>query len=104
MAIDYSVCPACNHRLTVAELNRDYILDGRRIQGVRECKRCKALFGICYKGDSYALVLPFMADGQAANDARGRERYFDFMTLGSEGIGRRHGWFDTATRKVTQIG
>jgi hypothetical protein len=33
-----------------------------------------------------------------------RCRYFDFTTIGSAGIDRRHGWFDVESRRVVQIG
>ena len=69
--------------------------------GVYECAKCGAIFGTCYKGESYGLVKPFFA---AQDPAPGEARYFDFTTLGSDGIGRRHGWFDPATKLITQVG
>ena len=69
--------------------------------GVYECAKCGAIFGTCYKGDSYSFVLPRFS---SITPPEGTERYFDFTTLGSEGIGRRHGWFDPSTKLVTQVG
>jgi hypothetical protein len=65
------------------------------------CAKCGALYGTCYLGESYQHVLPFLT----SNDVPATEwRYFDFTTLGSEGIEQRHGWFDPSTRHITQIG
>lgn len=68
--------------------------------GVYTCAKCEAIFGTCYLGDSYAYVLPRMAEGEPKQPLR----YFDFTTLGSAGVGRRHGWYDPATRLIHQIG
>jgi hypothetical protein len=68
---------------------------------VFECSKCGALFGSCYLGDSFMLVRPFMASSEVAHE---HMRYFDFSTLGSEGLGRRHGWFDVNTKLITQVG
>lgn len=85
-------CPACGGKRTKA--------DPERIQ-IRHCTRCEAIFGTCYLGDSYSLVLPYWADKEVAPE---KLRYYDFTTLGSEGIGRRHGWYDPETRLTHQIG
>lgn len=69
--------------------------------GVYICRKCEAVFGQCYKGDSYGIVLPFMT---ADKDATERQRYYDFTVLGSDGVTRRHGWFDPQTKLITQIG
>jgi hypothetical protein len=69
--------------------------------GIYECAACGAIFGTCYLGDSYGFVKPFFA---AAEVPAGQSRYFDFTTLGSNGVGRRHGWFDPATKLITQVG
>jgi hypothetical protein len=31
-------------------------------------------------------------------------RYYDFTTLSSQGIGRRHGWYNPATKLIVQTG
>ena len=87
----YTSCPACNGK-------RRKPTDST---GVFECRRCGALYGDCYKGDSYALVRPHMTTQDVPPE---RCRYFDFTVLGSDGISRRHGWFDPETRLIVQIG
>ena len=69
--------------------------------GVYTCAKCGAIFGSCYLGDSYSLVLPYFTPDPVSPE---RQRYFDFSTLGSTGLGRRHGWFDPETRLITQVG
>lgn len=68
---------------------------------IYECRSCGAVHGTCYLGDSYGIVKPFLS---AAPVPAEQLRYFDFITLGSAGVGRRHGWFDPATRNLVQIG
>jgi hypothetical protein len=83
-------CPACSGKRL------------RKVSGhvsVFECVRCEALFGTCYLGESYELVLPRWHRGPET-----KPRYYEFTTLGSEGVGRRHGWFEPTTRCITQTG
>jgi hypothetical protein len=87
----YQTCPACSAK----RRNRT------AHHSVFECRRCGAIYGTCWLGDSYGLVKPFFADELVPAE---RCRYFDFQTLGSAGIDRRHGWFDVQTRRVVQIG
>jgi hypothetical protein len=68
---------------------------------VFRCAKCEAIFGTCYLGDSYSYVLPYFAKAEVAPE---QTRYFDFTTLGSNGVGRRHGWFDPNTKLITQVG
>jgi len=68
---------------------------------VFECRRCGAIYGDCYKGESYAIVLPYMAEAEVPPE---RCRYYDLTVLGSDGVSRRHGWFDPDTRRIVQIG
>jgi hypothetical protein len=68
---------------------------------VYTCAACGAIFGTMYLGDSYAMVKAFMTSANVPSD---RQRYFDFTTIGSAGISRRHGWFDPETRLITQVG
>ncbi len=69
--------------------------------GVYRCGHCGALYGRCYLGDSYALVRPWLTSQTVPNDAI---RYFDFTCVGSQGVTRRHGWFDPATKMMVQEG
>jgi len=71
-----------------------------KVHGVYECPKCRSIFGNCYLGDSYLLVKPFL---EAPTEGV-EERYFDLTCLGSEGITRRHGWFNPQTKNITQIG
>lgn len=84
-------CPACSH-------TKGFTV---KMASVYECGACHALYGHCYLGDSYGYVLPFFAEASVPAE---RQRYFDFETLGSQGVGRRHGWFDPMTRRITQVG
>jgi len=65
------------------------------------CNACNAIFGECYLGDSYAIVLPFFVEKNVPAE---QTRYFDFMCLGSEGLMRRHGWYDPQSRRLVQSG
>ena len=89
--MSYPCCPAC---------------DGKRRNAtshptVFECRRCGALYGDCYLGDSHALVRPVLTGAAIPPE---RCRYFDLTVLGSEGLGRRHGWYDPETRLMVQVG
>ena len=56
-----------------------------------------------YLGDSYSIVKPYFAPN--ANEIPTEQtRYYDLTTLGSQGIGRRHGWFDPQSRYIVQTG
>lgn len=84
-------CPGCSGKGVVRKGTQIY-----------DCKSCGGVFGDCYLGDSYGIVLPrFSADGQVAD---ARAKYFDLTCLGSEGVTRRHGWFDPITKLITQVG
>jgi hypothetical protein len=88
----YDRCPACH--------------EGKRtthptLATIFTCQRCEALYGDCYLGESYSLVRPWFSKDPTADR---RARYFDFTTLGSKGVDRRHGWYDPTTRLITQVG
>jgi hypothetical protein len=84
-------CPACGHK-RARKTERAQIFT---------CAACNSISGTCYLGESYEMVLPYFTKDPAADS---RARYFDFITLGSNGIDRRHGWFDPDTRLITQAG
>ena len=85
-------CPACNRKRGIKEIEWNLIY---------ECPKCGAVFGTCYLGDSYKYVLPFFVDQEPDPET---VRYFDFTCVGAEGITRRHGWFDPATKRIVQVG
>ena len=88
-------CPACSHKL-------GYVAAEGRGQ-LHTCAKCGAIFGSLYLGDSYGVVKPYFHFNAEAVP-QDRIRYFDFTTLGSEGLGRRHGWYDTLTGLIIQVG
>lgn len=95
-------CPCCGKKVSIKDLNTPYIgKDGRKVNGVYEHSKCGAVLGSCYKGDSYAVYLPYWAPADTPLE---NWRYFDLEVLGSAGIERVHGWFDIETRKLTQVG
>ena len=86
------VCPSCGASR-----------DSRQVVGhvtVYVCGRCGSLHGSTYLGESYGLVLPYLT----ASVEGVAEFPFDFTTLGSTGVGRRHGFYQPSTRLVTQVG
>lgn len=83
-------CPLCGYR-------RGHKTN---VTQVYNCAKCGALHGECYKGDSYGLVLPmFDTQPQVVE-----EKYFDLLVIGSEGVSRRHGWYNPQTKRITQVG
>ena len=89
--MSYVECPCCggNRRKET------------KVRGVVECVKCGAVYGDCYLGESYEFVLPYFVNEEPPAEST---RYFDFVTLGSKGIDRRHGWFDPSTRRIVQVG
>ena len=88
-------CPACNNGRGLKEIEPFLVL---------KCPKCGAIFsGNCYLylGESYKYVLPFFAREEVPVE---KLRYYDFMCIGSEGIMRRHGWYDPETKLVHQVG
>lgn len=69
--------------------------------GTFECQKCGAIFGQCYLGESYELVEPFFTTENVPPE---KTRYYDIECLGSDGIKRRHGWFDPVTKLIVQVG
>jgi len=91
-------CPCCNASQTYSSEHKTH-------WQVRECRKCHALYtqgsSALYLGESYGLVRSQFTNDPAADD---RAVYFDFMTVGSKGLNRRHGWFDPETKLLTQVG
>ncbi len=88
-------CPACSSKSI--KLNE-------KINGVsfmKVCRKCDAVFGSCYLGESYQIAKPWMSQVEPPAE---NLRYFDLECLGSKGISRRHGWLDRTTGLVVQIG
>jgi hypothetical protein len=89
-------CPACNKKMTKKALSEDF----QGIAQVHQCPKCRAVFGTCYLGESYEIVKPYfsyVADMATAI-------YYDLTCLGSNGIERRHGWFDPTSKLILQTG
>jgi len=86
-------CPGCNGAL----------LEKGPISGTCFCAACGGLVTTrpIYKGESYGLVKPFFTKDPTADE---RAIYFDLETLGSDGLGRRHGWFCPETKLLVQVG
>lgn len=93
---DTNACPACSN-----PKSRPH----EKVDGVVYCQGCGALYTEggrhIYVGESYELVSPHW---ETSDVAPGEERYFDLMVLGSDGEGRRHGWYYPPTRRITQVG
>lgn len=87
----YDSCPACSGKRSVKYPDHS--------ASVRVCKRCGAVYGSMYLGESYGIVKPYFDPNPEA-----KSTYFDFTCLGSEGITRRHGWFNPETGLLTQVG
>ena len=94
-------CLACGKSIKLSEVNKSYnkVTAYKGVIGVYQCPHCEAVMGQCYKGESYNIVKPYFAKEQPA-----KEIYYDLEVLGSNGIERRHGWFDPATGGITQVG
>lgn len=94
-AVKAGGCPACSCMRT-----KPYELNGRKLLTVKTCLACKAVYGELYLGDSYAVVEPYWDKETEPVETR----YFDFTCLGSAGVTRRHGWYNPATKRITQVG
>ena len=90
-------CPCCDAKVTQKTLNTKYM----DIVGVHECPKCGAVFGECYKGDSYSIVLPYWEMDDPTFD---NAFYYDLEVLGSDGVEHRHGWAHRETRRIIQVG
>lgn len=93
-----NTCPCCSKPITQA-MRRAQSPGYRGIPGVTRCPNCGAVFGQCYRGDSYRLVQPYWHEGESRDTF-----YYDLQTVGSGGIERRHGWADADTLRIVQVG
>lgn len=91
-------CPACNNQRG----NKRYDETKFSLADIYRCKKCGAVFGSCYLGDSYTVVKPFFHSDP--NPAPETMFYFDLECLGSAGITRRHGWAHRETKQIVQVG
>lgn len=88
----YAKCPQCD--------GASYsILKG----DIKKCSHCEAVYGVATSfAESHQFVLPQFASGEVPHE---QTRYYDMMILLPNGqCERRHGWFDPATRRITQVG
>ena len=90
-------CKCCGREF---ETNEYYKVNGSRVIGIYECPHCQAVQGECYAGESYGIVKPQWHQGDSQPED---ERYYDIVAIGSK-IERRHGWFNTKSRMITQVG
>ena len=84
-------CRACNNDRRNKQIGID----------VYQCGKGGAVFGTCLLGGSYRFVLTYFSKEDVPLE---RTRCYDFTALGSEGIDRRHGWFDPETKLIVQVG
>lgn len=88
-------CPCCSCQ--------EYRSTSFGVPDVVRCAGCGGLYTLApiYLGQSYRLVKP---EWDETDCPASEWRYFDFETLGSEGQGRRHGFYNPRNRKLTQVG
>lgn len=91
------MCKQCGAKISRKARNTRY----NGLTGLFECNHCGALQGRCYKGQSYQAVMPFFSKEDIAPS---EWKYFDIRCLGSDGITRRHGWFNPNDGKLMQTG
>lgn len=90
-------CPACSNKRG----NVPYDKTSIGLTTVYRCKKCGAVFGSCYLGDSYGIVSPRWHEGNADPIDT---FYYDLETVGSKGVERRHGWAHKTTKRIVQVG
>ena len=88
------LCPACS-------------ADGIDIyDNIRECRLCKAIFST--KENPIPIdfaILLVKLDERGENNDNYPPNYFDFFIKHSDGTVKRiHGWYNTTTKRVVQIG
>lgn len=91
-------CPCCPAKQTYSTT-----VEGFHGSVVR-CRKCNAIYTVAgssiYKGESYGIVRPQMSNRPDMEGAV----YYDFTVLGSDGVSRRHGWYDPRTKLILQTG
>ena len=94
---DIMKCTACNSTELAATAHHR----------VFECEACGGLLSTgIYRGDTSEFVNlyewhPEVVDGSEEDE----QRYFDFTILSGDGsVNRVHGWFDRASKRLTQVG
>lgn len=92
-------CAGCGKRVALKHVNTPYA----GVLSVWQCPHCGAIQShtYIYLGESYSLVLPYFDNGECRPED---ERYYDFLVLTGTGPDRRHGWYNPATRRITQVG
>jgi len=95
-------CPACGDKRAP---KHSAFVPERLTDSARECRACGCVFTTegraLYKGDSYAIVGATMT---SCPEATARQVAYDLTVLGSDGVTRRHGFFDPRTKRITQVG
>lgn len=81
-----TTCPACNSRSYTET----------KVIGIKRCRKCQALYGVCYRGEAYEFYIPRWGEGEAV-------QYVDLEMLGSGGIERFHGWLNEH-KEIVQTG
>lgn len=87
-------CPGCGGR------------PGRptSVAGVVHCQRCGGIFGSCAAAEAQTLVRSeWSTDPEADSRAIGFDLTITDLPR-EQGGGRRHGWFDPTTKRITQTG
>ena len=96
-------CPCCGASQRYSRAPGEDLAPERLRDALRVCRKCGALYTPAgrsiYLGESYAVVSPYMTDGDLDGAV-----YYDLLTIGSEGIRRRHGWYDPRTKRILQVG
>lgn len=88
------ICPACS-----SKQKKQY---DEKHHYTYQCLKCHCVYSeSIYLGETYEIVSPFM---DSSDPKMEKSIPFDFNYLGSKGIGRRHGWFNPETKRVTQVG
>lgn len=85
-----ATCPACSHGHAAKIATTVYV-----------CVKCHAIFGSCYKGDSYEYYRPVWETSETAPEDL---QFVSLEILGSAGIEHFHGWVHKDTQRIVQVG
>lgn len=93
MATNNEGCPGCS---TTKHIETE-------VCGIVRCGGCGGLYTTHHVplGRTYQFVLPRWDDTECPAE---QWRYYDFSYLSSEGLGRRHGFYNPANHCITQVG